>query len=167
MTAVAPVLVLAVGNPSRGDDALGPAFADAVERAFAAEVKDGRLEVLTDFQLNVEHALDLVGRRAVLFVDASLDAAAPFTVSAIEARADRTFSSHALSPPAVLETFQRVARPPCPPCTLLAIRGERFELGEPLSGPARAHLDAALRFFRRWWAEHRWAGAGPEDAVSG
>lgn len=155
MTRVAPVLVLAVGNPSRGDDALGPAFAEAVERTFAADVRAGRLEVLTDFQLNVEHALDLVGRRAVLFVDASLEAPAPFAVSSLEPRADRTFSSHALSPPAVLAAFHRVARPPAPPCTLLALRGQSFELGDPLSAPARAHLDAALGFFGGWLARHR------------
>lgn len=151
----APLLVLAVGNPSRGDDALGPSFAEAVERTFAADVRAGRLEVLTDFQLNVEHALDLVGRRAVLFVDASLEAAPPFVVSTVEARADRPFSSHSLSPAAVLETFHRVARPPAPPCTLLALRGESFGLGEPLSAPARAHLDAAMGFFGGWLSRHR------------
>jgi Ni,Fe-hydrogenase maturation factor len=33
MTAIAPLLVLAVGNPSRGDDALGPALAERLEAA--------------------------------------------------------------------------------------------------------------------------------------
>ncbi len=60
-----PVLVLAWGNPSRGDDAIGPAFAQAVEAWCLPGV-----EVLTDFQLQIEHSLDLSGRRCVLFVDA-------------------------------------------------------------------------------------------------
>jgi len=51
----APVLVLAVGNPSRGDDALGPL---AAQRLAALELSG--VEVLTDFQLQVEHALDLL-----------------------------------------------------------------------------------------------------------
>jgi hydrogenase maturation protease len=155
MTTAAPVLVIAVGNPSRGDDALGPAFAEAVERAFDDDVRGGLLEVLTDFQLNVEHALDLVGRREVLFVDASLDAARPFTLTPVEPKADRTFSSHSLSPAAVLEAFACVARPPAPRCTLLAIRGDAFELGAGLGDAAQAHLDAALAAFSGWLDERR------------
>lgn len=158
MTACAPVLVLAAGNPSRGDDALGPSFAEAVEVACAEDLRAGRLEVLSDFQLNVEHALDLVGRRQVLFVDASLDAPAPYAFGSVAAAAERSFTTHALSPPAVLETYGRVVRAPPPPCALLAIRGERFELGEPLSATARAHLDEALRFFQAWWSGQRDAG---------
>ncbi|MEW6433464.1 MAG: hydrogenase maturation protease [Myxococcota bacterium] len=158
MTPCPPVLVLAAGNPSRGDDALGPSFAEAVRVAYAEDVQAGRLEVLWDFQLNVEHALDLVGRRQVLFVDASLDAPAPYAFGSVAPAADRSFTSHALTPPAVLETYARVARDPPPPCALLAIRGERFELGEPLSAGARAHLDEALRFFGAWWSRRRDAG---------
>jgi hypothetical protein len=37
-----------------------------------------------------------------------------------------------------------------PPCTLLSIRGEHFELGEPLGTAAAAHLAAALGWGRRW-----------------
>jgi len=37
-----------------------------------------------------------------------------------------------------------------PPCTLLAIRGERFELGEEVSPAAASHLDAALAWARNW-----------------
>ena len=75
---VAPVLVFACGNPSRGDDALGPAFIDRVE-ALLDEIRHaGELELLTDFQLQAEHALDLVGREQVVFVDASVACAAPF-----------------------------------------------------------------------------------------
>jgi hypothetical protein len=56
--AVAPLLVLAVGNPSRGDDALGPALLDALA-ALAAQGADrlGDIELLSDFQLQIEHAL--------------------------------------------------------------------------------------------------------------
>ena len=49
------VLVFGWGNPSRGDDALGPLFVDAVEA-----MKLPGVECLTDFQLQVEHALDLL-----------------------------------------------------------------------------------------------------------
>ena len=59
---VAPTLVIAIGNPSRGDDALGPL---AGQRLAAMRLRD--VEVLTEFQLQVEHALDLLGRRRVVW----------------------------------------------------------------------------------------------------
>jgi hydrogenase maturation protease len=140
-----PTLVFGWGNPSRGDDALGPAFVERV-RALALP----GVEVLEDFQLQPEHALDLVGRRRVLFVDASAAAPAPFGAGPIVAARDASFTTHAMSPQALLQVFQEVqgARPP--PCVLLAIRGERFGLGEALSAAGARHLDAALQWARRW-----------------
>lgn len=144
--ATAPLLVLAIGNPSRGDDALGPCFLERAKAALTAEVASGQLELLTDFQLQPEHALDLVGRRRVVFVDASVRAEPPFQYERVEALRDPTFSTHAMSPAAVLDTYRRVAGEP-PESWVLTIRGESFELGEGLSTAARAHLEAALRFF--------------------
>jgi hydrogenase maturation protease len=144
-----PLLVIAIGNPSRGDDALGPAFLERVEAEHAAAIATGELELLTDFQLQVEHALDLVGRRRVVFVDAAVkldDPAAPFAFERAEARRDESFSSHALSPAAVLDAMRALGEP-IPESWVLAIRGERFELGEGLSDAARAGLEAALAAF--------------------
>ena len=141
------VLVIGVGNPSRGDDALGPAFVERVGAALAAEMARGELELLTDFQLQVEHALDLQGRARVVFVDASVSAAAPFTYAAVApALGPPAYTTHAMSPAALLATYRDVVGAP-PPAFVLAIRGEAFELGAPLSAAARAHLDAALAFF--------------------
>jgi hydrogenase maturation protease len=142
----APVLVLGVGNPSRGDDALGPRFVEALARALADEIASGALELATDFQLQPEHALDLVGRTQVVFVDASVDAPPPFRFGAVTATSAGATMSHALAPGAVLETYRRVYGAP-PPAAVLAIRGERFELGAPLTPRAAGHLAAALRFF--------------------
>ena len=72
--AVAPVLVFGWGNLSRGDDALGPML---VDRLRALLPDDSGVEFLDDYQLQIEHALDLVGRDRVLFVDASLRAQPP------------------------------------------------------------------------------------------
>jgi len=144
----APTLVLAWGNASRGDDALGPQFADALR----GEAGD-RFELLDDYQLQIEHALDLVGRRRVLFVDASLSCAAPFEVRALQPARDTSFTSHALSPAAVMQVYRELQGAEPPPCTQLSIRGERFELGEPLGAAASAHLAAALDWARRWLAE--------------
>ncbi len=137
----AAVLVFGWGNASRGDDALGPLF---VERLRALALPG--VECLDDFQLQPEHALDLVGRTRVLFVDASVSCAAPFEVSALQPKRDASFSSHAMSPAALLQAYVDVQGSAPPPATLLAIRGERFGLGEPTSASAMANLEAALRW---------------------
>lgn len=137
---IAPILIIGIGNPSRGDDALGPLL---IERLAARLPED--VELLTDFQLQVEYALDLQGRREVIFVDASIDAPAPFAFSPCVAAEDASFSSHALSPGAVLHAYLKLFGEP-PPAHVLAISGRAFELGEGLSEPARQHLDAALDF---------------------
>ncbi len=136
---VAPVLVLAIGNPSRGDDALGPLAAQAL-----AELALPGVEVLTDFQLQVEHALDLLGRHLVVFIDAAASGAAPFELRPLQPAADASHTSHSLSPAAVLDAYRRLAAAEPPAAQLLAIRGHDFELGAPLTDAASANLQAAL-----------------------
>jgi hydrogenase maturation protease len=149
---VAPVLVFACGNPSRGDDALGPEFIDRVAVLLGDDVRSGKLELLTDFQLQVEHALDLAGREHVVFVDASTSCAAPFAWIEGRPLRDVTYSTHVMSPAAVLATFRAITGHDPPPSHILGIRGQAFELGEPLSPAAVAHLEAAVAFFRAWIA---------------
>ena len=122
------MLVLAVGNPSRGDDAIGPELAARLEAAALPGV-----EVITEFQLQVENALDLVGRERVIFIDAGSGTPAPFELRRIDAAADFLHTSHALSPEAVLATYRRVTGEAPPEAWLLCVRGESFELGERLS----------------------------------
>jgi len=145
----APLLVLAWGNASRGDDGLGPALVAALA-ARIGPAAAGRIDWLEDFQLQVEHCLDLVGRQAVLMVDASRTATAPFESLALLPAPDRSIGSHALSPAALLQVYRDVQRQPPPPCTLLAIRGESFVLGDGLSDAAGSHLAAALDWAEGW-----------------
>lgn len=141
----APILVFGWGNPARGDDALGPLF---VERIAALQLPG--VECLTDFQLQVEHALDLEGRRLVLFVDASLDGAAPFFVNKLAPATGTSFGSHALAPEAIMQVYLELHDRAPPSCHLLAIRGENFCLGTELSATAVFHLEAALQWAEDW-----------------
>jgi hydrogenase maturation protease len=134
----APVLVFAVGNPSRGDDALGPQLAARLE----AEALPG-VEVITEFQLQVEHALDLAGRACVIFIDAGTGTRAPFELARVEPAAEFLHTSHALQPAAVLATYRRVTGGEPPEAWLLCVRGESFELGEALTAAASRHAEAA------------------------
>ena len=59
---------------------------------------------------------------------------------------DFGYTTHAMKPEALLAVFRQVTGREPPPAWLLTIRGLGFELGEPLSTEARAHLDAAAAF---------------------
>jgi hydrogenase maturation protease len=147
----APLLVFGWGNRSRGDDALGPLFVEQLGTELADAVETGEIELMDDYQLQPEHALDLVGRQRVLFVDASLDCAAPFEVTVL--RADPTpaaVTTHALSPQALLQVYRRLHAAEAPACTLLAVRGEAFELGEAPGAAALENLRKALDWARAW-----------------
>jgi hydrogenase maturation protease len=141
----APILIFGWGNPARGDDALGPLFVDRIE---ALNLPD--IDCLTDFQLQVEHALDLAGRKLVLFVDASLVAAIPFEVKRLAPARDTSISTHAIKPEVVMQVYVELHDQEPPPCYLLAIRGENLELGSDISPAARQALEAACGWIDGW-----------------
>ncbi len=143
------LLVLGYGNSSRGDDALAPRFVDIAQPLCANRYTRYDIEFLTDFQLQIEHTLDLVGFDAVLFVNASVACGEPFECGAVLPQQDESYSTHTLTPRSLLAVFRKVQGTDPPPSSLLAIRGREFELGQPLSLPARVNLAAALMFFLR------------------
>lgn len=143
----APILIFGWGNLSRGDDALGPLLVERIEALHLPGV-----ECLTDFQLQVEHALDLENRERILFVDASIKAEAPFRHSRLLPARDASFSTHAITPESVMQVYVDLHDDDPPPCYQLAIRGESFELGEPLTTLASANLDTALAWVLAWIA---------------
>lgn len=145
-TRIRPCLVFAYGNPSRGDDALGPLMIDALARRQEAG-QLAAVDLLTDFQLQVEHALDLQGRERVIFVDAAASGREPFSFGRLAPAFEASYTTHAMSPEAVLGVFRRIAGEP-PPTWLLAIRGYAFELGAAPSARALANLAAAEAFLR-------------------
>ena len=143
------LLILAVGNLSRGDDALGPLLLERLA-TLREQYEDWQdVDLLTDFQLQIEHAVDLENRALALFVDASVSCPPPFQFSRVQPVRDTSYTSHALSPAAVLYVYQQINRAPPPPAFQLALRGERFDLGESLSTAAEANLVLALDFVRQ------------------
>lgn len=139
-----PVLLFGYGNLSRGDDALGPLLLEYAETH--CDLDD--IEILTDFQLQIEHALDLENRRLVLFVDASVACANAFAFTALEPARDKSYTTHAMSPAAVLDVYQSIKKQ-TPPCFLLSIKAEQFELGDGLSANAESNLVEACSFAGR------------------
>jgi Ni,Fe-hydrogenase maturation factor len=175
---VAPVLIFAIGNESRGDDALGPLLLRELD-AWLAERRTGftqrvqeplrgnptvglkpdlqphlqvagdTFEFLEDFQLQVEHAMDMKDRRLVLFIDAGMDTPAPYSFYRAQANNEPVLYSHALAPEALLKVYEQFYQEAPPDVFVLCIRGERFELGEELSPSALEHLAQALDFSKK------------------
>ena len=139
---IKPILVFGYGNLSRGDDALGPLLLNYVENHCDLSA----IEILSDFQLQIEHALDLEKRALVLFVDASVDCTEPFDFSRIKPGKDKSYTTHAMSPAAVLDVYQSIKKQTPPPCFLLSIKAEKLELGEGLSPQAKINLKEACEF---------------------
>ena len=135
------LLVLAMGNPARLDDGIGPVAARRL-----AELVADNVTVQWNYQLNIEDAATVARHDAVVFIDASMTATEPFVFEPILAANDASFSSHSVSPAALLyltnEHFDRNVSG-----HLLAIRGYRFDdFAECLSLSARHNLEAALEF---------------------
>ncbi|MDD5321686.1 MAG: hydrogenase maturation protease [Methylococcales bacterium] len=139
---VKPVLLFGYGNLSRGDDALGPLLLEYVESNCDLE----GVEILSDFQLQIEHALDLENRELVLFVDASVACDDAYDFAMLTPARDKSYTTHTMSPAAVLDVFQEIKKQTPPPCFLLSIKGEKFELGEGLSANAEQYLTLACQF---------------------
>lgn len=146
--AVAPVVVFACGNPSRGDDALGPLLLARLREWLAAQALAADFELIDDFQLQIEHALDLEGRALALFIDAGQGTPAPFSFAPATVASAPAPGSHALTPAAVLAVHARIVGAP-PPAFVLCVRGDEFELGTGLGAAATAHAEAAFRLLQR------------------
>ncbi len=137
-----PILVFGYGNLSRGDDALGVLMLEHIEANFSLD----NIDLLTDFQLQIEHALDLENRELVVFVDASVKSEIAFEFTRLQPVRDLSHTTHAMSPCAILDTYQTIKKQAPPPCFLLAIGAESFELGEDLGEKAAKNLVKAHEF---------------------
>lgn len=130
------LVVLAVGNEARGDDALGPRLLARLE-----ELRLPGVRTVLDFQFQVEHALDLDDAGAALFIDAHCRQAELAVLAPLEPAASSGVGSHALTPAQVLAVQRQIGRA-LPPAWLLSLRGTAFGLGEGLSRDGEASLAA-------------------------
>ncbi len=144
-----PVVVFAIGNPSRGDDAIGPELLGRLEHWLTKAGLAEGVELIEDFQLNIEHALDLAGRELALFIDAGENTEASYVFERVFPAVIPSHSTHALPPQAVLQVYRQTEGSEPPPAFLLCVRGERFELGEGLTPEALDRVDVAMVLLER------------------
>lgn len=151
------MLLIGYGNVGRGDDGLGPAFAERIEAAGLSGIS-----VDLDYQLTVDHAPMVAEHDLVVFADALMGADAPFTFTPLEAGKAQGMGSHSLTPVAVL-TLAATLFGKAPRAYVLGISGHDFgEVKEGLSEEALANLALAEEFFRGWWARESAGGAMPQ-----
>ncbi len=113
------------------------------------------VDLLTDFQLQIEHAVDLEDRQCILFVDAGVSCAEPFELHQLQAERDDSFTTHAMSPASVLAVYKQINQEEAPPAYLLTIRAYKFGLGLPISEAARTNLDLAYQYITDGkWLQH-------------
>lgn len=134
-------LLFGYGNPGRGDDALGVMLVNQIELR-----KLGHVTCQIDMQLLIEHVTDLADYDRILFVDADMSCDEPFIFSAVQASKDESYTSHALTPAALLYVFQQVYQRDAPPAFLMQIRGYDFELGDSLSEQAANNLRDSVKY---------------------
>lgn len=133
------VTVLGYGNPGRGDDAAGPLLAEKAE-----EWEIPGVRVVSDYQLNVEHAADVAESELCIFIDAALDATEPWELRPVQPLNRNDFTTHAMLPETVMETCRSVYGSP-PPAFVLAVRGENFDLGVEPSASFRKRIESAAK----------------------
>jgi hydrogenase maturation protease len=140
----APLVILVVGNPSRGDDAIGPLLCGRLVAWLDTEGIAANIELVEDFQLQIEHVLDLKGRAIALFVDAGERTPAPYTLTRIAPAPTFAHTTHQLSPEALLQVFRQTEGSEPPPSFVLCVQGVEFGLGEPLTATATRNAEAAF-----------------------
>jgi hydrogenase maturation protease len=135
-------ILFAIGNNARQDDGLGWAFGEALERG---GLFNG--EVHYRYQLQVEDADLVAGAEQVFFVDAfKRELPGGIQWEMVEPSANFEFTTHALSPQAVMFLCEQLyGKRPGAHCLLLG--GEAWELGLGLSKAGERNLAAAVAFF--------------------
>jgi hydrogenase maturation protease len=133
--------VFAWGNISRGDDAIGPMLAKILQDIGAQGVR-----VVEDHQLNIEHVTDLCSARLALFIDASVSIQDGYRLQRIRPAADGNFSTHAISPQALLNVYEMALEQAAPEAWLLHVAARDFELGGDIGDVAVQAVNDAAEF---------------------
>jgi hydrogenase maturation protease len=141
-------LVIGYGNTLRSDDGVGAKVAAAV-----AELDLPGVVALVLHQLTPELAETISEARAVVFVDAAVDASTEVQMRQLEPAEGAQLMAHAADPRSLLAFAQQLFGR-CPPAWWLTIPAENLEFGEELSPLARRGYKTALDKIRTLAGSH-------------
>ena len=140
----AQILLIGFGNPGRLDDGLGPAAAAAI-----GALRPAAVTVDSDYQLTVEDAEAAARHRVAILVDADEVGPAPFSVRRLTPGWELSFSTHSVSPEAVIGMAHGLFASDVVGY-IVGVRGYEFnEFDERLSERATANLDEAVAYLCR------------------
>ncbi|MDQ6998680.1 MAG: hydrogenase maturation protease [Mariprofundus sp.] len=146
------ILLFGYGNPGRGDDAVGPALIEAMQTYLTDNSRSTDVECLTDMQLQIEHVTDMINRDRILFIDADMSCEEGCALRLLPSAKDDSYTTHAMSPGALIYTYQQVYNRPAPSAYVLSIRTYTFELGDDICEQARKNLALAIEMAKAFCA---------------
>jgi len=141
------ILIYGFGNPGRQDDGLGPEFAHRME-VWAAQQNLSNITCDSNYQLNVEDALEISTYDLVVFADATIEEnVEAFRLDILDPEKEIVkYTLHAASPGYILELCQEMYGKH-PKTYLLRMKGYEWELAEGLTPQAAQNLDQAFAHF--------------------
>ena len=149
-----PVLLCyGIGNPDRGDDALGPAL---LEWLAGQSEKIWLYDLVLEqpFQLQPENLYEMADADAIVFMDASVDSQQRVRFSAVTPQVSRSaFVTHALSPEHLLALHQSIMETAPPPAYLLSMGAVSMDLGESISEQGLENLEHAKNLLASYLKE--------------
>ncbi len=160
MSGLGRSVVVGLGSPDRGDDAIGPIVAGAVARAVAVRRLPGVVVVEREDPTSLVDLMDPHGpdggSDTVVIIDAVRSGAAAGTIAVIEAGADAPglgasgvrlnpgpAGTHGFGLAGALELARALDRLP-PRVVVVGVEATDFAHGAPLSGPVAAAVEPAV-----------------------
>ncbi len=141
------VLLYGFGNPGRQDDGLGIKLTEKIEN-WAGSQSLLKIQVDTNYQLNIEDAETISNYDCVIFADASQEEIESFEYTDIDPSEARVeFTMHAVSPAYILYLCNHLFHKN-PRASLLHIKGYLWDFKEGLSGQAAKNLERAFSFLK-------------------
>ena len=139
-------LVLACGNPLRGDDAVALNVAESLMRGIC----DGETEIHIEHQWLPEMAEMISESNVVIFVDASREIPAGAVCTRLLAPADSSKEAltHSVSPERLLALARDLYHSLPQEAYLVSVGGKSFELSSRLSEPVRRAIPLALNHLK-------------------
>ena len=135
-------LILACGNPLRGDDGVGPWLAGWAEERFRG---DAGVRVIARQQWTPELAEEIARASSVIFIDCSIDADAGRVLAApvVPEQRNSGITTHHLSAAELLSMTQELFGTLPGETALVTIGAKTMELKEGLSDAVKAALPVA------------------------
>ena len=138
------ILVYGYGNPGRQDDGLGISVAEKLDH-WAKSRRINNVRTDTNYQLNIEDAINISENEIVFFVDASKEELKNFTITKVEPCDKANFTMHAVSPGYVLNICKEMYGK-IPETYLIHIKGYEWNFLEEMTCEAKQNLKDSFDF---------------------